>query len=354
MLHNSLLMSKPEELKQQAQWDGAKGISRMVLLSELSKSIAPSTMIPEHRLAVLLHESKDGWINNCLYHNTSESPSLYTDHHCDRSNFPSICIRTLNDHDDEVWFAAFSNNGKWLATAGKDKFVYIYDVDNDFTKVHILAEHQAGVCHIAWSPDDSKIITCAREPDSMARVWNANTGTVIVELSQFAHAVSAASWAPDSNSFVIGSQDWHHSLSSFRLPEGHEDECERIYDWSRDAKMRIYDVALSADGTRLVALLDSCILVYDYITRDLIGEYPFEKTKMTSVRISEDNRHMLVSMNENKLRLMVMDTGEVLTTFDGHKQANYMIRSIFGGADESFVVSGSEGKGLIESAHQPS
>jgi WD40 repeat protein len=108
--------------------------------------------------------------------------------------------------------------------------------------------------------------------------------------------------------------------------------------------MRIYDVALSPDGRRLVALLDSCILVYDFFTKELVNQYEFDKVKMTSVKISGDSKHMLVSMNENKIRLMVMDTGETVQTFEGHRQANYMIRSVFGGAEESFVVSGSEGK----------
>lgn len=111
--------------------------------------------------------------------------------------------------------------------------------------------------------------------------------------------------------------------------------------------MRVYDVALSPDGRRLVALLDSCILVFDFFTRELVGEFAFDKVKMTSVKISADSKHMLVSMNENKIRLMVIDTGEVVQTFDGHKQVNYMIRSAFGGANESFVVSGSEGKSWV-------
>jgi WD40 repeat protein len=339
-------MCKSDELKQQANWDGAEGTSRSLLLSELSKMISPSTMIPEHRLAVLLHETKQGWIQNCLYHNTAESPSLYLDHLCDQSNFPTTCIRTLTDHEDEVWFLTFSNNGRYLATAGKDKFVYIYDVHNEFKKVHVLVDHQAGVCHIAWSPDDTKIITCSREADCMARVWNTSTGTCIAEISHYQHAVSGACWAPDSNTLIVGSQDSHHSLSSFRLPspDNPDEECELVYTWSKDSKMRIYDVALSRDGRRLVALLDSCILVYNFFTRELINEYSFDKVKMTSVKISSDSKHMLVGMNENKIRLMVMDTGETLQTFDGHKQANYMIRSVFGGADESFVVSGSEGE----------
>jgi WD40 repeat protein len=130
-------------------------------------------MIPENRLSILLDEVKEGWIHNCLFHNTAASPSLYTDHECDPHNFPLYPSIDLRDHEEEVWFLAFSNDGTKLATAGMDRSVFIYDATKSFDCLHQLADHDAGVCHIAWSPDDSKIITCTREPDNTARVWDA-------------------------------------------------------------------------------------------------------------------------------------------------------------------------------------
>jgi hypothetical protein len=52
---------------------------------------------------------------------------------------------------------------------------------------------------------------------------------------------------------------------------------------------------------------------------------------------------MLVSMNENKIRLMDIESGEVVESYEGHVQSKFIIRSAFGGAGEGFVVSGSEG-----------
>lgn len=53
---------------------------------------------------------------------------------------------------------------------------------------------------------------------------------------------------------------------------------------------------------------------------------------------------MLVGMNDNKIKMMNIDTGEILQVFEGHRQTQYMIRNAFGGAQETFVVSGSEGE----------
>lgn len=135
------------------------------------ESISPSVMIPEHRLAVLLSQVKDSWIQNCLYHNTSASPSLYVDHTCDRDEFPLRTVLELRNHHDEVWFLKFSNDGSMLATASKDCTVVIYDTAA-FKPLHILADHESGVCYVAWSPDDTKLISCAQAQDNSARVWD--------------------------------------------------------------------------------------------------------------------------------------------------------------------------------------
>jgi hypothetical protein len=52
---------------------------------------------------------------------------------------------------------------------------------------------------------------------------------------------------------------------------------------------------------------------------------------------------MLVSMNQDMIKLMEIDTGNVIQQYEGHKQKQFIIRSNFGGAGENFIVSGSEG-----------
>jgi WD repeat-containing protein 26 len=128
-------------------------------------------MIPENRLAVLLEQVKSGWISRCLFHSTVEAPSLFTDHICDENDFPQRTILELLPHADEVWYLAFSNDGSMLATASKDNTVVIYETEA-YKIVHTLSDHGSGVCYVAWSPDDSKLVTCAQARDNSARVWD--------------------------------------------------------------------------------------------------------------------------------------------------------------------------------------
>ena len=129
-------------------------------------------MIPEHRLSVLLDEVKDSWIANCLYHNTAASPSLYLDHNCERDDFPTKPVLELKNHKDEVWFLQYSNDGTMLASTSKDTTIFIYDTKT-YKVLYHLDDHQgSGVTHLAWSPDDTKIVTCCSQPENSARIWD--------------------------------------------------------------------------------------------------------------------------------------------------------------------------------------
>lgn len=133
------------------------------------ESISPSVMIPEHRLAALLDQLKQNQISKCLYHNSSTSPSLFSDHMCDRSQFPLRTVLELSHNAGEVWFIEFSHNGRRLATSGQDSAVVIYDTSTFHVRL-TLTDHTDCVAYVTWSPDDSKLITCSH--DHKARVWD--------------------------------------------------------------------------------------------------------------------------------------------------------------------------------------
>lgn len=134
-------------------------------------------MIPPHRLAVLLDQVKQNQLNRCLYHNTAAAPSLYSDHMCDRSDFPTQATVELNQHTDEVWYLEFSHDGTKLATASRDRSIIIYDT-RTFNVIHRLEDHGGPVAFAAWSPDDTKLISCCQ--DCKARLWDVEVSDYIV------------------------------------------------------------------------------------------------------------------------------------------------------------------------------
>ncbi|EAW14864.1 WD domain protein [Aspergillus clavatus NRRL 1] len=328
---SSLLMCPPEHLHNQAGWDGSISSSRERLLTELSKSISPSVMIPSNRLAVLLNNVKQNQINQCLYHNSANPPSLYSDHMCDRSDFPLRTGIELNQHTDEVWYCQFSHDGTKLVTAGRDRHVYIYDT-NTFAVYRQLEKHEDGVAHVSWSPDDTKLITCSQ--DKKARVWSVETGRCLLTINHHRQPVTAAVWAADGESFVTASLDLGSHLCHWSM------RGDALYTWQ--GGFRVHDCAVTPDGRRLIAAdVEEKIHVYDFATHE--EEYCLAlKSKPTSVAVSKDSRYMLVNLSEGQIQLIDLDTTEVVRRFRGQKQGEFVIRSTFGGAAENFVVSGSE------------
>jgi WD40 repeat protein len=129
-------------------------------------------MIPENRLGVLFDHIKERWISDCQFHNTFESPSLLYDHTCKADNLPVNRYKELTDHRDEVWFLAFSHDGRYLATGGQDQIICIYDTSKDFEKINQMNDHYAGVSFLAWSPDNTKLLSCTREKENKLRVFD--------------------------------------------------------------------------------------------------------------------------------------------------------------------------------------
>lgn len=244
---SSLLMCTQGELEAQLRWPEDPEESRQQLLEELTRSIAPSVMIRDHRLAELLDQVKAAQINQCLYHNTSVPPSLYADHKCNQEDFPSRTWMIVEDHQGEVYCVAFSPDGSKLATAGEDKLCIIYDVMN-FKILHRLLKHNAPITHIAWSPDSKKIVTAAAE--AHAHVWDAIAGKLVMTIEHEAserRPITTAAWTPDSSSLVTGCHDREKKMCLWSLKA--HDLKTPVHTWS--GEFRVSDLAITPDGRRL-------------------------------------------------------------------------------------------------------
>lgn len=88
-------------------------------------------MIPQRRFSTLLDQAFLHQQSRCLYHNSSPNSrvfSLYTDHMCDKSVFPTVTTASLEIHTDEVWNLEWSHSGNFLATASKDRSAIIWRI----------------------------------------------------------------------------------------------------------------------------------------------------------------------------------------------------------------------------------
>src|SRR4051794_18538645 len=109
-------------------------------------------------------------------------------------------------------------------------------------------------------------------------------------LHHFDSPPTVATWLPNAESFLVGSIDKAHALEIWSIYE----DSLYLFPYERDRE-RIYDLALSPDGRRLLAMGETRIYVYDFITREKLNEWHLSSFKMTSISISKDSKYALVS-----------------------------------------------------------
>jgi WD repeat-containing protein 26 len=163
------------------------------------------------------------------------------------------------------------------------------------------------------------------------------TGILWRILNRFEEPVSSCVWAPNSKSFTLGTFDKKASLSEYNL------KGEEIRSYTR--KHRTEDLALSPDGHWLVAMDDqSHLYIYNVLSQELEYEIHLE-SRPTSISVSQDSAYLLVNKSDGELLLYnIAGKGEPVRRYAGASGGKFTIRSAFGGAHESFVISGGEGE----------
>ncbi|WOL03385.1 WD repeat-containing protein 26 [Canna indica] len=309
--------------------------SRHKLLEALQRFLPPTVMIPERRLENLVEQALYLQKESCVFHNSLDSSlSLYSDHQCGKDQLPSFTTQVLGEHHDEVWFLQFSNLGKYLASSSNDKSAIIWEVHEDggLSLKHKLVGHQKAVSMVAWSPDDSQLLTCGTE--EVVRRWDAQSGQCLHIYEKTGLGLTSCGWFPDGKQLFSGVAD--RSICIWDL-DGKE-----MDSWKGQRTNITSDVAITEDGSQIIRMYrDNVIVLFNKETemKKLIEE---EQT-ITSFTLSQDNNHLLVDLLNQEIHLWsIKDDPKLVNRYKGHKRSRYVIRSCFGGIEQAFIASGSE------------
>ena len=108
------------------------------------------------------------------------------------------------EHDGEVMHAAFSPDGRRLATAGGGKCARVWDMETR-RRVGEALGHGSAVGHVAFSPDGRRVVTASH--DGTARVWNAETGRPLAAPLKHHDVVYRAVFGPAGERVATAGRD---------------------------------------------------------------------------------------------------------------------------------------------------
>ncbi|KAL5268237.1 hypothetical protein ACHWQZ_G002187 [Mnemiopsis leidyi] len=342
LLPSYLMCSSPSDLRARSKWTGANGASRQRLIHKIQEFLPSSVMLPPKRLEVLLKQALLLQAKNCVYHNSDFVPhisnsSLLEDHNCTRDSFPTETKQIL-EHCDEVNHCTWSNNGLYLATGALDGSLYIWKYN---PQRYQLVEDKLitvtfNVGYISWSPDDTMICVCGVEKCPEAVVYTvAVSGNSAVEKCRISQStddvLTCCAWSPDSRFIYTGGQQGQFYK--------YEVNSSAVYNWEG---VRLHSVATLRDNKTVLAA-DSHKRVRSYNFEDNTDQTIYEdENQIMNMSLSSDEKYCLLTLSKQGLVLVDIASGTTVRKYFGLHQSDYQINSCFGGANEQFILSGSE------------
>ncbi|MFN4257806.1 MAG: WD40 repeat domain-containing protein [Gemmataceae bacterium] len=162
-------------------------------------------------------------------------------------------LHTLEGHTAAVNAAAWSRDGKILATGGADKTVRLWDGGSG-KLLSTLEGHTAAVTHLAWSPDARTLASGGS--DMVIRLWD-TSGKLKGVLQGHKGAISELTWSPTGSVLASGdaAQNIHlwnsTTLQPLRVIEAYQPVLSLAWSPSgktlacgtRDDAIRLYNAA---------------------------------------------------------------------------------------------------------------
>ena len=228
-----------------------------------------------------------------------------------RAIFQSNTHAVLKGHTDPVWSAAFSPDGKRVATASLDRTARLWDAETG-KQIAVLQAHAGAVRSAAFSPDGKRVATAF--DDGTARLWDAETGKQIAVLQAHAGAVNSAAFSPDGKRVATASFDGTARL--WNAETGNEIAVLQAHtNWVNSA-------AFSSDGKRVVtASWDHTARLWDAETGKEIAILQAHTNCVSSAAFTPDGKRVATASSDGTARLWDAETGKQTAVLQAHTGA---------------------------------
>ncbi len=97
----------------------------------------------------------------------------------------------LQAHTNSVFALAFSGNGKYLLSGGRDAMLNVWDAQNNYILLHNIAAHNLHINAIAFNNNDEIFATASM--DKTIKIWSASSFKLLKVLDKARHQLHSTS-----------------------------------------------------------------------------------------------------------------------------------------------------------------
>lgn len=244
-------------------------------------------------------------------------------------------------HSAYLFDAAFSSDGKYLATASDDHTAKLWDTA---TGVELTTfDHGSQVLGVAFTPDGRRLITSGHG----GKVWDVASGKVLREFTfvkSLCHAIGIVLNSDGKSVLVYGTCVTGRSTEFAQLQN--IDTGEVIQHFNGPDRFSIRGAVFAPDGSFFVSYsFEDEVSIWNTRTGALVKRMAKHDARIDSIALSSDGKLLLTGAVDATMRLWNIESGAEIRRFVGHK---LLVTSVAFSPDDRFVLSaGGQDDGTI-------
>ncbi|XP_055640466.1 WD repeat domain-containing protein 83 [Toxorhynchites rutilus septentrionalis] len=243
--------------------------------------------------------------------------------------------KTINCNQGAVRAVRYNVDGSYCLTCGSDKKIKLWNPKNGIL-LKTYGGHAGEVMDAAGSCDSSFIVSVSA--DKSVIYWDVSTGQPVRRLRGHAGAVKCCKFNEDSSIVVSGSTD--NTVMCWDIRTRKTEPIQTM----REAKDCITSLVVT-EHKIITGSLDGSIRQYDLrvgeLTCDTIG------VPITHIVHTKDGQCIVAACLDSTIRLIDVDSGELLSEYKGHRTEDYHIECGTVRNDSNIISGSSEGCAVI-------